>query len=204
VDALAGREHVELHRTAESLERSLGRWQREGLPAGVAEFMNICLEDALRELGYDAPVSQQTGPLPSIRFGQHPGGPATPEHAPRGSLLPDPEGGLSVTGADAGCWINLSLDPVEAAAVREVWLSVRATTGRQCSLCWRGNHQDFSADRCVHAAYHPSKHWRVLRFPVGRHEHWRGSITQLQLHLFQGASPRAGPHGCLRWLRLVA
>jgi hypothetical protein len=133
---------------------------------------------------------------------------------PAAEVVPDPSmrctnGALRRTAGVAGVtvesgdfWVELPPGLVRADAVAEVWACLRADTGDHCSAYWRGPREPFAEQRSVHVHVRPGRHWQVVRFPVGGHPLWRGTVEQVRLDLFNGAvTPGLG--GEVRWVRLV-
>ena len=57
LDPAAGFEYLADHSTASSLEATVGRWRREGLPPAVGRLLGGCLGEAVAALGYE-PVGE--------------------------------------------------------------------------------------------------------------------------------------------------
>jgi hypothetical protein len=117
-------------------------------------------------------------------------------------LRPGPGGTAAVEVRGDDFWVELPPAAVEAAAVSEVWVCARGSTGNHCTLYWRGPREGFAESRSLHLPFHPGGHWQLIRFPVGGHSAWRGRVAQLRLDPFNGPVG-ADATGALRWLRLV-
>ncbi len=188
--AEGGDEHLGRHRTSADPVASVGRWKREGLPRGVRELLESHLGELLADNGYDPPATP-----PSARFALAADG----RHSPDGEWSPDGDGlAVALHGPDA--WLELPAEPFPAKGTREVWACVRGDAGERCAIYWRRAREDWHEHRSAGVPFHPGGHWQVVRLPVAANAHWHGTIAQVRLDAFKGAT--AG-RGTVRWLRRV-
>ncbi len=192
--AAAGELLVPTHRTSADPSASVGRWRREPLPPEVRALLETQLDEALAFNGYERPGGAR--PPEALDLSRWDNVSAD------GTVAAAAEGGWSVTVTGDDFWVALEPASLVAGSVTEVWACVRGGTGGHCALYWRGRRQAFAEGRSVRAPYRPGGHWQVLRFPVGYHRGWRGTVAQLRLDLFNdGAEP--GSTGELRWVQPV-
>ena len=192
------------HRTTPDLRSSVGRWQREPLPPEVDRFLREYLRSPMIELGYPADAPPSATQLPAVEFRSGAFDPARFLCSRDGQLLPQ-EDASAVVVAGGDFSIILPLPAFEAAAVQEIWVSLKGAVGDVCSIYWRTGAGDFSEDRSMHLPYRGGLHWQVLRIPVANHPRWEGTVAGLRLDPFNWmkGSPDAPRTGFLRWLRLV-
>lgn len=200
-----GFQHVALHQTAESVELSTERWRREDIPREVVRlFDHPALQESMGTLGYKPSSRDLLPAYPAIDFAHRPERKlAALECSPHGTLRPAGENGAEVTVTGDDFWIILPIEPIEASRVQQIWVSCTGTTGNTFSLYWRSREEGFSEDRCIHRQFDPSPEWRVVSFEVDRSEHWRGTIAQLRLDLFNGPVNPTANRGYVRWVKLV-
>jgi hypothetical protein len=167
---------MESHGTSSSLEMSLDRWRRELLPPRVLNFLETYLQESMGALGYTLSAPNKTHPCPGV----------------------DLATGSPLMAADF-LSIDLPIDPFPSSQAAEIWVSLYGPSLDQVSLCWRTGNRDSSLTLPTYAALH----WRVLRFPVGRHQHWRDRISRLRLEMSCGSQQDEKDPVLLRWVRLV-
>jgi hypothetical protein len=195
------RPEFESHRTTATLADSLDRWRREPPPPPIVELLETPLAEAMAALGY--PTSAPASMWPAVEFPRQQEKPSGLAHGSDGAPEPAGENGLRVRLAGDDFWLVLPLEAFEAAGVREVWVSLWGPAGNHCSLFWSPPGGNFAEERCLHQRYHPCGHWQVLRFRVGQHPLWQGTIGRLRLDPFNGPpGPIAGPQ-FVRWVRAV-
>ena len=192
------------HRTTPDLPSSVGRWQREPLPAGVDRYLRKYLHAAMAHLGYEVGVSPSASLPPAVEFRSGAFDPARVRCSPGGQLVPQEDASATVI-ATGDFWMILPLPSFEAAGVREIWVSLKGALGDVCSAYWRSGAEDFSEDRSMHLPYQGGLHWQVFRIPVANHPLWKGTIAELRIDPFnrKEGSPGAPQTGFVRWLRLV-
>jgi hypothetical protein len=186
------RDHVR-HSTSGKLESSVSRWQREPLADSVNARLVGLLAEHLDRYGYERPKG------------------ITPIQA----IVPDPEWTHSVDGEWKGdsasatvllngsdAWIELPSKPFAAESVTEVWMCARCETGDHCSVFWRVGKRPFAESRAIHVPFHPGPHWQVVRFRVGQHRKWRGTIEQVRVDVCNG-KVAVGQPATVRWLRYI-
>lgn len=197
----AAPEDAEAHRTSASIESSVHRWQREPTPPEVLDLLHRQLRDVLAALEYPVPSA---GPRLDRRALGFPNDLSQILAAsPHGSLQDAGPDGLAVTLSGEDFFLLLPFAPFDAEEVREVWVALRGQTGDHSTLYWRSALEEFGEDRCLHVPFHPAAHWQIIRFRVGRHARWQGTVGQLRLDLFNGTIDEANPTGSVRWIRLV-
>ena len=193
----------ERHQTAPDIEHSVKRWRTEPLADDLIRFFDRHVNFEMNHLGYPAGSRSQRR-LPSLEFRRGAIDLTRLVHSNDGRLEVEEEHtDVTIRGEDF--WIQLPVEPFDAAAVCEIWVSAQPAVGEVCSLYWRGANNEFSEERCCHLSYRPAKHWHVFRFEVSKHPLWNGTITGLRLDLFNssGSCPAATEHGSIRWIRLV-
>jgi hypothetical protein len=203
LDGSAGAEQFGSHGTAASLALTGERWRREGLAEGVGELFERCAGAELARLGYLCRPPEERQAIPAVDFGA--GG------VDLGTLATSPDGGLErgadghavirLTGPDF--WIVLPLEPFPAAEVNEIWLCVKGGAGETCSVYWAGPSESLGADSAIHRYYQPSEHWQIIRFYVGTHPAWRGTIATVRVDVFNSIPDRISGQGEIQWVRLV-
>jgi len=127
----------EKHRTAADTAQSVNRWRREPLPAEVVGFFARHLHSEMTHLGYSIPAGSKDSLL-RFEFRRGAAGMAQLEHSGDGRLdLRDDHAVVTITGPDF--WIELPLEPFDAASVREIWVSLKARweTSVSCISCRR-------------------------------------------------------------------
>jgi hypothetical protein len=169
---------VESHRTSASPEISVDRWRREPLPPGVLSFLETYLQESMRTLGFELSTHSKIRPCPGVEFAT-----ASPLKA---------AGGKHIS-------INLPIDPFPSSQAAEVWVSVYGPTLEKVSLFWRTGKQESYLSQPTYEAFH----WRLVRFPVARQEHWRGRISELRLEMSCKSDQHEESPIYLRWVRLV-
>lgn len=188
----AGDDELARHRTSESPQASIGRWRRESLPPGVRETLESLLGDLLVDNSYDPPSA---APIPSFPLAAQLSHPANR----RWSLLDDGSG-VEVPGPAA--WIQKLHGAFAAESTSEVWACVRGVAGDHCVLYWRGARERFDAERSIRVPFHPGEHWQIIRFVLGGHPGWHGTISQIRIDFFQEVI-QSGARGAVRWIRQV-
>jgi hypothetical protein len=198
-DFLAG------HRTSASLDQSLDRWKKERLAPQIAAFFERHLREPMTALRceFSQPRSDD---LLQCDFTQ----PKAQKFAisqavaSQGSLSPAGADGLRMTITGEDLYFSLPRsEPFAAAAVQEVWMSLSGDVGDHCSVYWRNRDNAFSEERSIHVPHYGGTHWRVVRFPIGKHPQWKGQIAELRVDPLNGERPAAPKTGHLRWVRLV-
>lgn len=192
------------HRTTPDLPSSVGRWQREPLPAEADRFLQEYLRAAMAHLGYPADASRSASLPPAVEFRSGAFDPARVFCSPGGRLLPQQDASAALI-ATGDFWMILPLPAFDAAAVREIWVAMKGAVGDVCSAYWRSGAEGFSEERSIHVPYRGGLHWQVLRIPVASHPLWKGTVAELRLDPFnrKAGSPDAPQTGLIRWLRLV-
>lgn len=192
------------HRTTPDLRSSVGRWRREPLPVEADRFLRQYLGAAMAHLGYPADASPLGSLPPAVEFRSGAFDAARLRCSPGGQLVPQEDAAAAVI-ATGDFWMIPALPAFEAAAVREIWVSMKGAVGDVCSAYWRSGHEDFSENRSMHVPYRGGLHWQVLRIPIANHPLWKGTIAELRLDPFNrtAGSPHAPQTGFIRWLRLV-
>jgi len=175
---------LESHRTSASPEVSLDRWRREPLPSGVLSFLETYLQESFAALHYEPAAPGKIRSCPGAEFAQ------------------ENENGLCVPTERGPFSIELPMDPFPSDRVTEIWVSAFGPALDEISLSWRTPEREYSHRRGLSLSAYAGPHWRVFRFPVGRHERWHGRISRLQLQLTFSPFPGDDPV-YLRWVRLV-
>ena len=153
-------------------------------------------------LGYDLPAAP--GVIwPAVEFPRLQETVTQLTHSDDGTPEPAGENGMGVRLVGEDFWVILPVDPFEAAEVREVWVSFCGQAGHQCSLYWCPPDSHFGEERCIHLYYETGAHWRVVRFRVGQHPLWQGTIGKLRLDPFNGPPCGAETPLFVRWVRAV-
>jgi len=181
------------HRTSSTPTESIARWRTEPLAHDVREFLERHLYELMRENGYE--LSAGSAPATQLSL------PPELTRSPDGPIATSADGLLAiVTGGDL--WIEVPVDPNEAAHAAELWACVRGGTGDHCSVYWRGPGDSYSEQQVVHVPFRPGPHWQIVRVPLAAHPAWPHPIEALRIDLFNGRVT-AGSTGEIRWLRLV-
>jgi hypothetical protein len=189
-------QQLDFHRTASSPALSIDRWRREPLPDGVLRYLETYLQESFGALGYE--FSEMPRACPGIEFAAANDSNSREQY---GNEIERNQNGLHIALDKSDFEIDLSIDPIEARSFAEIWISLHGPGIEQVSLSWQTAKRSYSARRRLSLPWYGARHWRVLRFPVGRHERWHGEITGLRLELKATAQPGQVAH--LRWLRLV-
>ncbi len=184
------------HRTSSSPTQSIDRWRREPLPEGVLQFLEIYLQESFAVLHYE--FAEKPRACPGVEFA--PSDDPGPKERPNKKSGKN-ENGLRIPLDKSNFEIDLSIDPFDARSFTEIWISLQGLGIEEVSLSWRTVKRSYSARRRLSAPWYAARHWRVLRFPVGRHARWHGEITGLRIEL--KANPQPDQAAYLRWLRLV-
>lgn len=192
-------EHVEGHRTASSLNASVGRWQHEDISPEVRQFFERQLGREMKTLGYHVETTDLC-PLIEFRTGQ----PVPQLSNPADGRLEGGPGAMTahIIGGDFG--ILLPFEPIRAEEASEVWVSAAGCVGDHFSLFWRDADSGFSEERSIHVKYVPGSHWRIVRFRTAKHPLWKGVIQQIRIDLFNGHTSETPGVGYFRWVRLVS
>jgi lipopolysaccharide biosynthesis protein len=184
--------HLARHRTSTEPVHSIGRWRREALPPAVRACLESLLAGPMADYGYEL----SPGTEPAVDVVPDAGTGSSDGSATGGA------GGAAVTVTDGDVSIDVPPRRLEADTVAELWLCLRGSTGSHCSLSWRGPDEGFAEPRSIRVPFRPGRHWQILRFRLGDHPDWRGTVAQLRLGLFSGAVT-PGAAGEVRWLRTV-
>jgi hypothetical protein len=192
------------HRTTPDLHSSAGRWRREPLPVEADRFLRDQLHDAMVHLGYQVDGSPSARLTPTVEFRLGMFDPARVRCSPGGRFLVQVDA-TAVVIPTGDFWLILPLPAFEAAAVREIWVSLRGAVGDVCSAYWRRGAEDFSEERSMHVPYRGGFHWQIVRIPVAKHPLWKGELVELRLDPFnrKEGTPDTPQTGFIRWLRLV-
>ena len=175
---------LESHRTSASPEVSLDRWRREPLPPGVLSFLETYLQESFAALHYEPAAPGKIRCCPGAEFAN------------------ENENGLRVPVERGRFSIELPIDAFPSDSVTEIWVSAFGPALDEISLSWRTPERDYSHRRRLSLPAYGGPHWRVFRFPVGRHERWHGRIARLQLQMTFNSLPYDDAV-YLRWVRLV-
>ena len=185
--------HFEVHKTSADLAATVGRWRREPLPPAVRGFLERHLAGLVADYGYELPPDVRAPE--TIVFGAAMACSADGRVTPSGS-----QAVVEVTGGDF--WVELPLAPRPAREIAELWVCLQGTTGDHCSVYWHSLGEPYDEARSVHVPFRPGQHWQILRFQVGRHALWRGTVERVRLDLFNG-TVTPGARGEVRWVRVV-
>jgi hypothetical protein len=198
-DALA---RLDEHTTASDPARSINRWQREPIAPEVCRYFEKYLRAEMAHMGYPFSPGAQPEPFPAVEFRAGALDLVGLKCSADGWMEPDEEyAKVTVRGPDF--WMILPWQSFDAAAWREVWVSLRTMVGDTCSLYWRGPDEDFSEERVIHIPCWPGRHWQVLRFRGAGHPLWKDTIAGLRLDIFNIHHHGMPGTGLLRWARLV-
>ncbi len=193
------------HRTTGSVEASLNRWRRESLDASVVRFIERYLQEAMKTIGFEFSDTQEADPrlfdLSSLAVQSYAIDHAATSH---GALSAAGSNGLRVTITDDDFHFLLPrIEPFSATSVREVWMCLSGDVGSHCSLFWRSPDDAFDESCSLHVPQYGGSHWRIVRFQVGNHPHWSGTIAELRVDPLNGERPVTPQSGYVRWVRLV-
>jgi hypothetical protein len=175
---------LEFHRTASSPEKSIDRWRQEPLPKGVSRFLETYLQELFAVFGYE--FSNNPRSCPGVEFAR-----GNDQHGNRISI------GLQTAK------IDLPLDPFQASIFSEIWVSLHGPGLDRVSLSWKTENEEYSNQCQLSLPWYGALHWRVLRFPFGRQENWKGKITGLRLELTPNSVAKVNDAAYVRWVRLV-
>jgi hypothetical protein len=193
------------HRTAASPEKSIDRWRREPLPDGVSRFLETYLQESFGVFNYK--FSETPRAVPGAEF-------RDPDHIEKlvgkSPSMPSPytrylasKNGIPATFQEGRFAIEVCSNPFEARQFTEIWTSLYGPQIETVSISWRTAKREYSARRQISLPWYAARHWRVLRFRVGRHERWHGEITGLRIQLTASRNHLPDQNVYLRWLRMV-
>jgi hypothetical protein len=167
----------------------------------VRSALEAPLAEALAELGYgDVESAPPAEPIDLARLLAD--GPGL-EQSADGLASVGADGTVAVRVRGDDFWVALPRTSLPAETVREIWVSLSGDVGDLCSLYWSRAGEGFTEDRCLHVPFHPGPHWRVVRFRVGDHLHWRGTVTRLRIDPFNTRGAVEPGAGRMRWVRFV-
>jgi len=124
-----------------------------------------------------------------------------PRACPGGECRGSDENGVRVPLKEGGISVDVPLDKFDARPWREIWISVYGPRLDQVGISWQAEGRRASERASLFQPWFGARHWRVLRFPVRRQEHWLGKIAGLRVEL--KADPGSDPFVYLRWVRLI-
>jgi hypothetical protein len=182
--------HLDRHKTSDDPLSSIGRWRRDPLDRPVETALLGPLGDYGELYGYDLP-------RPTADWRVDPA--ANQSHDATWVASTD---GATATLAGDDAWIELPVTPFDSADVAELWLCLRGECGTVCSVYWTPPGGEFMEPRSLHEPFFPGPYHQVVRFPVARHERWRGPITRLRIDVCNGGAV-PGSTVSVRWLRPV-
>jgi hypothetical protein len=186
---------LESHRTSLSPEKSVDRWRREPLPQGVLSFLETYLQESMVELHYEPAAPGKIRQCPGVDYAQK------TASFDRGGRDDTNENGLHVPFQNRPFSLDLPIDPFPSRQAAEIWVSLYGPAADQVSLSWQ-TPSDSARQRLSLPTY-GGRHWRVLRFHVGRHERWQGTISKLRLEMSFNSVHSDADAVYLRWVRLV-
>jgi hypothetical protein len=188
---------LERHLTANTVAKSVGRWQTESLPGSVTGLLTHAVGREMVQLGYEPSEGSESLQLDFSEA-------STPPSAISGHGGIQFDAGLAhVTVEGCDFWFIPSIEAFDAESVTNIWVCVSGGVGNHCSVYWRGPGQDFSEERSFHVAYIPAQAWRVLDFAVQDHGLWQGRIEEIRLDIFNFSSPDCRGEGLIKWMRLL-
>ena len=192
------------HRTSESVQASIGRWQQEPISAEVLCVFEEALCRLMSKLGYEASQSLPSLNEADLEFtgeqSNH-GRLLAIEHADQRELGPC---GLVVTTNGDSFFLVFSIPELPAASVKEMWLCFSGLSSGDCEISWSDSKGDFSPARSLTQKFDVVPYCGSIRLKVADHDHWTGTVSRVRVKFSRSVDgPSLSPTFSIRWLRLI-